>query len=246
MLFADVSLRSSDFKYYSELFSMKLVRQLGRLFAAMILFAASTASFGQNDSVQSLLEKARQGDGQAYDSILESAQRGNKRALDALIAFADEGHVGAQNELGIMYSEAKGVKPNQRRAVYWFRRSAELGYAIGTCNLGLHYGYGWGVRRNPILMMKYVFAAHALDGLKCSPADYMQFFKPRPSECQIEKGWQLAVAWLKAHHDFKNNFDEQPWMEENGEYPITVRENAPTVELPPEQKGKCRPARRLK
>ena len=170
---------------------------------------------------------------------------GQYSSFRSLLEQARQGDVDAQNELGIAYSEGKGVRPNQKMAVYWYRKSAEQGYAIATCNLGLHYGQGWGVRRNLTLMMKYVFAAHALDGLKCNPADYIEYFKPKPSECQIEKGWELAVVWLKAHPDFKNNFGEKPWMEENGEYPVTVRENAPSIDLPPKQKGKCKPKRRV-
>ena len=223
---------------------MKFIQRRRILFAGLILLSVPLNLFAQGESLQSLLEKARHEDVQAYYSILESARKGNRRARLALTSLAAEGDIGAQNELGIIYSEAKGVKPNQRRAVYWFRRSAELGFSIGTCNLGLHYGQGWGVRRNLTLMMKYVFAAHALDGLKCNPADFIEYFKLKPNECHIERGWELAVVWLRAHPGFKNNFDEQPWMEENGEYPVTVRENAPSVNLPPERKGRCNPKRR--
>ena len=62
----------------------------------------------------------------------------------ALLEKAKNGNVDAQNEVGIAYSEGKGVKPDQRMAVYWFRKSAEQGYAIGTSNLALHYSMGWG------------------------------------------------------------------------------------------------------
>lgn len=80
----------------------------------------------------------------------------------------------AQNEIGIMYSEGEGTKANQRKAVYWFGKSAEQGYPHGACNLALHYGQGWGIRKNPTLMMKWVFVAHLLDGLKCHPADRIE------------------------------------------------------------------------
>ena len=179
------------------------------LLIVAVTFVGPTASFGQSKSFIALLEKARQGD------------------------------ANAQNELGIAYSEADGVQRDQRRAVYWFLKSAAQGNSLGTCNLGLHYSKGWGVRRNPTLMMKYVFAANALDGLKCNPADYIYSIKPKPTECQIEKGWDLAVAWLRAHPDFKNDHDERPWMG-NGEYPITVRERGGSVQLPIKRKKKCR------
>jgi len=174
-----------------------------------------------------------------FDSTLTLGQ---DRFSKTLLEKAKQGDFDAQNELGIVYSEGKGVKPDQKKAVYWFRKSAEQGYAIGTCNLALHYGRGWGVPRNKTLSMKYVFAAHALDGLKCHPAGYIEYFKP--TECQIERGWELAVEWLRAHPDFTNNFDEKPWMESNGEYPVTLREGSPVVELP--IKSKCKGKRRVK
>ena len=197
----------------------------------------------QNNPFDSLVAKAKAGNVNAYNSIVARAQKGDQGALAALISLANDGVGGAQNELGIMYSEANGVKPNQRTAVYWFRKSAESGYAIGTCNLALHYGHGWGVRRNMTLMMKYVFAAHALDGLKCQPGDYIEYFKPKPNQCDIERGWELAETWLRAHPEFKNNFDERPWMKENGDYPETFRERGPSVKLPPTRKGNCNPKR---
>ena len=38
-----------------------------------------------------------------------------------LLASAQRGDAGAQNELGIAYSEGLGIKPNQIEAVNWFR-----------------------------------------------------------------------------------------------------------------------------
>ena len=150
---------------------------------------------------------------------------------------AQQGDASAQNELAIAYSEGLGIKPSQVKAVYWFRKRAEQGYVLGVCNLGLHYGRGAGVRRDRTLMMKWVFAANALDGLKCQPADHVEMFKP--SECQVEKGWAMAVAWLKAHPSLQNDHDERPWLDD-GQYPITLREQGSTVQLPIKRKKKCK------
>lgn len=123
------------------------------LLTIFILFSFGAGSFGQSNSFKLLLEKAKQGD------------------------------VDAQNKVGIAYSEADGVRANQKKAVYWFRKSAESGYAIGTCNLALHYLQGWGVRKDKTLALKYIFAAHALDGLKCHPSDYIEYLTDRmPNE----------------------------------------------------------------
>lgn len=173
----------------------------------VLVLVSAMPAFSQSASFLALLEKARLGD-------------------------AD-----AQNRLGIAYSEAKGVKPNQVKAVYWFRKSAEHGDPLGACNLAVHYAMGWGIKGNVTLMWKYVFAAHALDGLKCNPGDVYPPFQRR--HCSMERGWDLAVAWLRAHPNFKNNFGEQPWHENKDEYPITARENRDSVRLPIKRSGRC-------
>lgn len=184
------------------------------LLPLFLLLVLNTPAFSQSDSFVSLLEKA------------------------------NAGNVDAQNELGIAYSEGKGIKPDQRKAVYWFRRSAEQGYAIGACNLALHYRMGWGVAGNVTLMWKYVFAAHALDGLKCNPADVPRRFTRRT--CSMEKGWELAVAWLRAHPNFKNDFGKQPWNDTASQYPETLREQGGSVQLPIQRSEKCSKRRAVK
>lgn len=157
----------------------------------------------------------------------------------ALLATARGGDAVAQNELAIAYSEGLGVKPNQRRAVYWFSQSAEQGYVYGVCNLGLHYAWGIGVRRDLVEALKWSFVANSLDGLRCHPGDLIEKFKI--GECRIEKAWQLAVAWLRAHPRLENsNFGGRPWMEEDGAYGVTVREQGAQVQLPVKPSGKCK------
>ena len=185
-----------------------LCKRMKFLLTIFILLSFSVSSFGQSNSFRLLLEKAKQGD------------------------------VDAQNEVGIAYSEADGVRANQKKAVYWFKKSAESGYAIGTCNLALHYFRGWGIRKDKTLALKYIFAAHALDGLKCHPSDYIEAMKP--TECQLKIAWEAAVIWLRAHPDFDNDFDEKPWMKEGGEYPVTFREGSSVTKFPIKSKKKCR------
>ena len=142
---------------------------------------------------------------------------------------AQAGDANEQNGLGIAYSEGLGVRPNQKLAVYWFRKSAEAGDVGGACNLGLHYFRGWGVKGNLTLMFKWFFAANALDGLSCNPGDVPpKFRRPR----SMARGWKLAEAWLRAHPDFKNDFGDRPWMSDSGKYPITMREHGDSIQLP--------------
>ena len=168
------------------------------------------------------------------------AQEDDGTLSPALVAEAGKGDAGAQNELAIAYSEGKGVKPNQRRAVYWFRKSAEQGEVLGVCNLGLHYAWGRGVRKNLTEALKWAFVANALDGLKCHPGAFIQEFKV--NRCEAVEAWGLAVAWLRAHPHLENlNFGGRPWLEDDGKYNVTLRENSPRVDVPVKSSGKCRP-----
>lgn len=162
---------------------------------------------------------------------------GQSKSFIAKLEKAKQGDVNAQNEVGIDYFEGDGVRPNNKKAVYWFRKSAESGYAIGTCNLALHYWRGWGVPKDKVLALKYVFAAHTLDGLKCHPTEFIQAI--RPTECQKQVAWEAAVAWLKAHPNFKNNFGDQPWADSKGDYPTTLREGTSITRFPIARKKSC-------
>lgn len=117
----------------------------------------------------------------------------------------------AQNELGVRIAEGKGTKPNNKLAVEWFRKSAEQGNALGACNLGLHYARGAGIRKNLVEGFKWFYIANSLDSLKCYPGDYAELFKP--SKAQYKKAWRLAVAWLRAHPELKDDFGRRPWFE---------------------------------
>jgi Sel1 repeat len=124
---------------------------------------------------------------------------------------AKQGDAGAQDDVGTLYAEGRGVKRDDRAAVYWLKKSAEQGNRLGTCNLALQYARGQGVARNPVLALKWSLISHALDQLKCFPDDFVDALKP--SRAQIKKSAKLALVWLRSHPDLKNEFGESPWLE---------------------------------
>lgn len=144
--------------------------------------------------------------------LLPVASLGQQESFPEMLKLAREGKAGAQNEVGLMYSIGEGVRRNRKKAVYWLRRSADQGFPLGACSLGYHYGHGWGVKRDRILMVKWVLIGEFLDPLRCG-SEAAKLLKP--SECQVARGKELAVAWLKAHPEHKNNFGEQPWMKDD-------------------------------
>ena len=62
-----------------------------------------------------------------------------------LRAAAERGDAAAQNNLGLMYVNGRGVTQDYAQAVVWFRKAADQGNALGQYNLGVAYKDGNGV-----------------------------------------------------------------------------------------------------
>ncbi len=135
-------------------------------------------------------------------------QNKDKEAFQKLLEKAKQGDDAAQDDVAIYYSE---VLHDNKTAVVWFKKSAAQGNVLGACNLALHYAWGKGVAKNPVLSLKWAFISHSLDGLKCFPDDFLQFFKPTKS--QISRAWKMTDAFLLSHPELKNNFGERPWFD---------------------------------
>src|SRR6266566_6530227 len=79
--------------------------------------------------------------------------------------LAEQGVARAQNNLGVMYENAKGVPQDVNEALRWYRLAAEQGYAGAQNNLGLIYALGRGAPRDPVrAYMWFSLAASSLSG----------------------------------------------------------------------------------
>ena len=154
--------------------------------------------------------------------VPSQAQSGteNRASFKDFLARAQDGDVNAMNDVGVALAEGTGTTADQRKAVVWFRRGAELGNAHGAGNLGLHYVRGAGLRRDKVLAAKWFIICHSLDGLRCFPPEYVEPL--RLTKSQLRTARSAAVEWLRARPDLKNNFGERPWLGE-GDDPTTLR-----------------------
>ena len=75
--------------------------------------------------------------GQAEHELREETER--------ITEAAYQGYASAQNNLGWMYAEGKGIAQDDAEAVKWYCKSAEQGDADAQYNLGYVYQYGKGV-----------------------------------------------------------------------------------------------------
>ena len=75
---------------------------------------------------------------------------------------ADQGHAHAQGNLGIMYSNGRGVaQSDDVEAVRWYRKAADQGHAMAQFNLGAIYFNGEGVQEDLAAAHNYFTLAAA-------------------------------------------------------------------------------------
>jgi TPR repeat protein len=117
-----------------------------------LLIALATLALGAAAHADSLQDGARAFQHADYD-----------RALASWRPLAIQGNPVAQNNLGIMYMDAKGVQQNTSEAVRYLSLSAAAGSSLGQNNLGGLYRDGKGVPRDYRRAAQW-FAASAAQG----------------------------------------------------------------------------------
>jgi len=86
---------------------------------------------------------------QTYNDALAAYNRGDyATAFHGFRRHAVQGDDRAQNNLGYMYSNGKGVPRNYAEAIRWYRRAANQGNAQAQFNLGFMHAHGKGLRRD--------------------------------------------------------------------------------------------------
>jgi TPR repeat protein len=84
-----------------------------------------------------------------FNAGLRAYNAGNFRtALNEWRPLALQGNARAQNNLGFMYENGRGVDQDDAEAVRWYRQAAEQGDAIAQINLGFMYANGRGVAQD--------------------------------------------------------------------------------------------------
>jgi TPR repeat protein len=82
---------------------------------------------------------------QFEDSIAAYDRGDYATAVRLLRPLAEQGNAQAQNGLGAMYYNGKGIAQDFKEAVKWYRLAAAQGYASAQVNLGAMYYEGQGV-----------------------------------------------------------------------------------------------------
>jgi Sel1 repeat-containing protein len=110
-------------------------------FAAIILALVCGARAPLSDQLQDGNEALLRGD---YST-----------AFQLFKPLAEAGDEAAQNNLGILYREGKGVSQSYADAIKWFQLSASQGSMWAQYNLGMAYEHGEGVPKNIQTALKW-------------------------------------------------------------------------------------------
>ena len=81
------------------------------------------------------------------------------KAADLWQPLAEKGDADAQDLLGTLYAEGKGVEHNDATAFTWFQRAAIQGSATAQYNVGASYYEGTGVAKNDTAAAKWFLRA---------------------------------------------------------------------------------------
>jgi len=93
------------------------------------------------------------------DSFADSRSGHTQGNYDMVRFLADQGDASAQNDLGGMYANGRGVRRNYAEALKWWRRAAEQGLASAQFSLGLMYEKGNGVAQDFVEAHKWYLIA---------------------------------------------------------------------------------------
>jgi uncharacterized protein len=115
--------------------------------------------------------------------------------------LAKAGDAKSEASLGFMYYSGKGVRRDDQRALFWFRRAAEAGQPTAQFFLGLEYFYGRGVPRD--LAQAYSWCDIALtngysDSLSCRDMVALQM-----SPDDRRRADQMTADFFRTH-EFRN------------------------------------------
>ena len=117
--------------------------------------------------------------------------------LEDLRTCAEQGNTSAQNNLGNMYSNGRGVPQDYAEAVRWSRLAAEQGNAVAQSNLGNMYAKGEGVPEDDVLAYMWWNLAAAQGDEDAQ--ELKDLIEEEMTREQIAEAQRLSREWIEAH-----------------------------------------------
>ncbi len=124
--------------------------------------------------------------------------RGNyAMALKFWQPHAEQGHAEAQNNLGVIYANGRGVPRDDVEAVKWYRKAGEQGNAVAQFNLGVSYMNGWGVPLDYVSAHKWFDLVAASDNEKGHR--FREEVAKHMTPDQIAEAQHMSREWMARH-----------------------------------------------
>ncbi len=157
-------------------------------------------------SLDGLERAAEEGDKYAHAWLGDHyLTRHPEDALEWYRKAAEQGLAEAQDTLGFMHAEGRGVTKDEAEAVKWYRKAADQGLAIAQWNLGTMYEQGRGVAKNDTEAVKWYRKA-ADQGLAVGQA-------------------ALGLMLLQGHGVTKSDVEAVEWFRKAAEQGFAAAEN---------------------
>ncbi len=130
-----------------------------------------------------------------------------KPSFEAAEKDAKKGEPLAQFNLGLMYYKGRVAAQDYTKAVHWWRRAAEQGFAEALNNLGMAYGNGDGVEQDYVQAHKWfdLAASRHPPGRKRRNSERdRDFLAKKMTAAQIAEAQRLAGEWMAACDNREN------------------------------------------
>ena len=127
---------------------------MGELFAVVLVLFLQLLDLGLDFllRVHAADLRDRQGEG---DNLDDEREQNDGEAVKWFRRAAEQGSAVAQNNLGVMYLNERGVARDDAETVKWFRQAAGKGNADAQNNLGVMFMDGKGVPRDYAVAVKW-------------------------------------------------------------------------------------------
>jgi TPR repeat protein len=116
-----------------------------------------------------------------------------KKAYVYMRASAERGLDTAQNKLGIMYENGRGVEQNYQQAVYWYQKAAKQGFVSAQKKIAIMYQEGRGTAQD-YQQAYYWYKKIATKGDKYAQNSLAIIYEDGQG---VEQNYQQAVYWYK-------------------------------------------------
>ena len=146
--------------------------------------------------------------GQLEDGTAAMDRGDYQTAYKLLYPLAEQGNATAQDFVGTMYYEGRGVEKDEVLAFDWFQKSADQEYPQAQYSLGAMYISGVGVERDPQKGLSYITRA-AQQGLEVAKQTAYSLYLEEAQKGNIPAYHNVAYMCL---HGWGGEADPQSCM----------------------------------